>query len=285
MHWVIIGDKGLFGSELANFLESLGENPQRLNRATLDLGKSAEDILKTIRCADVLVNTVGFTKVDQAEQDANSANMVNGIYAGKLAEVAARLGAKYFYISSDYIFDGRTTAPYSISDVANPQNVYGQSKLLGEQLISNSGANYTIFRTSWLYGSNGKNFAKTIFTKLLQDNFARVVCDQFGSPTWTRDLAEVVFQHGIHNFAERIVHSVASNHTNWFDFSVEIAKALPAATKYSLTPASTAEFATLAKRPAFSVLDNSETQGPIIGDWRERWRIAAPEVLAEFLAK
>ena len=107
---------------------------------------------------------------------------------------------------------------------------------------------------------------------------------QQGTPTWTRDLAEVVYEHGTNDFNEKIVHAVASGYGSWFDFAREIAAALRDSEKYLLSPVTSDEVPTVAKRPAFSALDNSETKGPIIGDWHERWRIAAPQVLAEFLA-
>jgi dTDP-4-dehydrorhamnose reductase len=283
MRWVVIGDTGLFGSEMAQFLEERGANMLRLNRQNLDFEEAPESIANLIGQADVIVNAVGYTQVDKAEQELYEVNTVNGIYAGRLAEAAAILGARYFYISTDYVFDGDSATPYSVTADTNAQSVYGKSKELGEQLVSQSGANYTIFRTSWLYGANGKNFAKTIGAKLMAAGAARIVNDQMGTPTWTRDLANVVYQHGVNNFEEKIVHAVASGYGSWFDFAREIAGALPDGEKYFLSPVSTDEIPSAAKRPAFSALDNSETKGPIIGDWHERWRVAAPEVLAEFL--
>jgi dTDP-4-dehydrorhamnose reductase len=269
---------------MAQLLESRGEQVLRCNRSNIDLEESSESIASLIGQADVIVNAVGYTQVDKAEQELYEANTVNGIYAGKLADAAAILGAKYFYISTDYVFDGLVSSPYSVTAFTNPQSVYGKSKELGEQLVSQSSSNFTIFRTSWLYGENGKNFAKTIAAQLIEAGAARTVNDQIGTPTWTRDLAEVVYQHGAKNINEKIVHAVASGHGTWYDFAREIAGALPDADKYFLHPVSTDEMPSAAKRPAFSALDNSETKGPVIGDWHERWRIAAPLVLSEYLA-
>jgi dTDP-4-dehydrorhamnose reductase len=283
MRWAVIGDKGLFGSELAQLLDKQGQEVKRFNRSNLDLELPADRLAGLISQVDVVVNAVGYTKVDQAELEPDRANAVNGDYARKLALAAAKVGAKYFYISTDYVFDGLAISPYLVTAKTNPQSVYGKSKQLGEELVAQSGANYTIFRTSWLYGANGKDFPKTISEKLLEEGSARVVNDQFGTPTWARDLAEVLYLHGINEFSENLVHSVASGYTSWFDFALEISRDLPGGEKYNLTTASTLEVETLAKRPKFSVLDNSETMGPIIGDWRERWRIAAPDVLAKFL--
>jgi dTDP-4-dehydrorhamnose reductase len=270
---------------MAQLLEERGEEVVRFNRSNLDLEESSENIARLIWSADVIVNAVGYTQVDKAEQDLYEANTVNGIYAGRMAEAATLLRAKYFYISTDYVFDGEANSPYSVKAKTNPKNVYGKSKELGEQLVAESGANYTIFRTSWLYGANGKNFAKSIASKLIDAGAASVVNDQVGTPTWTRDLAGIVYQHGVNDLNENMVHAVASGHGSWFDFALEIASALPDGEKYFLSPVSKDEFPTAAKRPAFSALDNSETRGSIIGDWRERWKLAAPEVLAEFLTK
>ena len=283
MRWVVIGDKGLFGSEMVAYLEAKGELVSRFNRSNLNLDEFPESLAKQIGPADLLVNAIGYTAVDKAESELYEANTVNGIYAGKLAEVAAILGAKFFHISTDYVFEGESLTPYGKNVTTNPQSVYGKSKELGEKLVVQSGANYTIFRTSWLYGGNGKNFAKTIAAKLIETGAVKVVNDQIGTPTWTRDLAEVIYAHGVTDFDEKIVHAVASGSGSWFDFASEVAATLPESEKYFLSPVSTEEFPTAAKRPAFSVLDNSETRGPIIGDWHERWKVAAPEVLAEFL--
>ena len=283
MRWVVIGDTGLFGSEMAIFLEAKGEKIRRFNRSNLDLDQSPESLAPHIGRADVIVNAVGFTGVDKAEYELHEANTVNGIYAGKLAEVAAILGAKFLHISTDYVFDGDSVTPYGVNAETCPLGAYGKSKELGEKLVAQSGANYTIFRTSWLYGAHGSNFAKVIAKKLVEMGTAKVVNDQIGSPTWTRDLAEVVYAHGANHFYERVVHATASGSGSWFDFARDVASALPKGNHYILSPVSTEEFPTAARRPAFSVLDNSETKGPIIADWHERWMVAAPEVLADLL--
>ncbi len=284
MSWAVIGNTGLFGAEMEKLLDERGARLETFNRSNLQLEGSAESIATQIGHADIIVNAVGYTQVDKAEEELNEAQTINGLYAGKLADVAVLLGAKYFYISTDYVFDGESFSPYTLSAPTNPKSVYGRSKLLGETLIAQSSSNYTIFRTSWLYGAHGNNFAKTLASKLITVGQAKIVDDQFGTPTWTRDLAEVVYQHGVSDFEEKVVHAVASGYASWFDFAREIAGALPDGEKYFLSRVSTEDLSTAARRPAFSALDNSQTKGPIIGDWREQWRIAAPHVLAEFVS-
>lgn len=285
MRWVVMGDKGLFGSEMVSYLADRGAKVRSFNRENLDLDESPEAIAMTIGVADVIVNAVGFTAVDKAEGELYEANTVNGIYAGKLAEVAAISGAMFFHISTDYIFDGKANSEYSVGAETNPINVYGKSKELGEQLVAQSDANYTIFRTSWLYGSHGNCFPKSIAKKISSGEEVKVVDDQIGSPTWTKDLAKVIYEHGTKNLNERIVHAVSSGSTSWFNFANAIASVVNVDWRNGIKPVSSDEFVATARRPRFTVLNNLETSGPIIGNWEDRWFEAAPEVLAEFLVK
>jgi dTDP-4-dehydrorhamnose reductase len=155
---------------------------------------------------------------------------------------------------------------------------------LGEQLVASSGADYSISRTSWLYSAGGKNFAKTIARYLEANGSVRVVNDQIGQPTWARDLAEQVIAVAQLEEMPRIVHAVSSGQASWADFACEIAKSLGLGVE-SVIEVSSSEFKTAAKRPAFSVLDNSTFGIEPIGDWRERWAEAAPIVLAEFISQ
>jgi dTDP-4-dehydrorhamnose reductase len=168
-----------------------------------------------------------------------------------------------------------------VTDQVNPQTAYGESKALGERLVAESGADYSILRTAWLYSVGGKNFANTIASILKSNGEARVVDDQIGQPTWAADLARVVFDVAQLNEMPRIVHAVSSGSGSWADFAREIAETL-GLPRESVIAVSSAEFETAAKRPAYSVLDNSSSVIEPIGDWRERWRVAAPGVLQEF---
>jgi dTDP-4-dehydrorhamnose reductase len=222
---------------------------------------------------DVIINAVGYTAVDKAEAEPELANRVNGEYTGKLAAVSKKVGAKFAHISTDYVFDGTSNSPYKTDSKTNPQGSYGRSKLIGEHLIEDSGANFTIFRTAWLYGAHGRCFPKVIQEKATKKARLRVVNDQFGQPTWTRDLAEQVFAFSKLSVLPPIVHAVASGKASWFDFAKEIVG------NYEVEPVSTSEFVTPALRPAYSVLDNSSELVKPISDWCERWQIAKNEVL------
>lgn len=279
MNFAVIGDKGMFGSEILALLDERGIPAAGFNRSNLDLEQSStEDLSNSFRDFDVVVNAVAYTAVDKAEVEVYEANTVNALFAGKLAQASALAGAKFIHISTDYVFDGAGASPYTIADQVDPQNEYGRSKALGEKLVAESGADYTIFRTAWLYGKFGRCFPKIIASILEKSGSAQVVDDQLGQPTWTRDLAEQVLAHANLVDSPRIVHAVSSGQGSWADFAREVAKSLNHA-ESSVTGIPSGQYPTPAKRPAWSVLDNSSDLVEPIGDWRERWLVAADEVL------
>jgi dTDP-4-dehydrorhamnose reductase len=273
MRFAVIGSQGMFGSEMVLFLQSHGQQVQTFNRETLNLDSSVEELTAKLIGFDHLINAVGYTAVDRAEAEPELANKVNGEYPERLALVSKNLGAKFSHVSTDYVFDGLSTTPYETNHPRNPQGAYGRSKAIGEELIENSGANFTIFRTAWLYGQHGRCFPKVMHEKAAKGEHLRVVNDQFGQPTWTKDLAAQVFAFSKLSTQPRIVHAVASGKASWFEFAEEVVGA------YEVEPVSTDEFVTAAKRPAFSVLDNTSQLVEPIGDWRDRWKIAKTEVL------
>jgi dTDP-4-dehydrorhamnose reductase len=273
MGFAVVGDRGMFGTEMVDLLNSKQRQVIGFNRDSIDLGASVAELAKQLQGFDVVINSVAYTAVDKAESEQDMANLVNGEYAGKLAQAAKSVGAKFMHISTDYVFDGSATNPYPTTAPTNPKSAYGSSKLFGEELIDQSGANYTIFRTAWLYGKHGRCFPKVIFEKASKKEPLRVVDDQFGQPTWTKDLADQVLAFSELSEAPRIVHAVASGKTSWFEFAKEIVG------NYPIEPVSSAEFITPAKRPSYSVLDNSSDLVTPIGDWRKRWQVAKTDVL------
>jgi dTDP-4-dehydrorhamnose reductase len=273
MRFAVIGSHGMFGSEMVLFLQSQGQQVHQFNRENFNLDSSIMELTEKLYGFDQIINAVGYTSVDKAEAEPELANQVNGEYPKKLALVTKNLGAKFFHISTDYVFDGLSTTPYETNNRRNPQGAYGRSKAIGEELVEASGANYTIFRTAWLYGAHGRCFPKVIHEKYSSGQRLRVVNDQFGQPTWTKDLAAQVFAFSKISNQPRIVHAVASGKASWFEFAKEVV------CDYEVEPVSTDEFVTAAKRPAYSVLDNSSELVEPIGDWRERWLLAKTEVL------
>jgi dTDP-4-dehydrorhamnose reductase len=279
MQFAVIGSGGLFGAEIVARLSSLGYEVLGFNRENLDLSKNIEDLALSLRGADVIVNAVGYTAVDKAETEPEVANYVNGDLAGKLAMTAKEIRAKFMHISTDYLFDGKADKPYKLDAGVSPQTAYGFSKALGEKYVTESGANSTILRTSWLYGEYGNCFPKTISRLFSEQDEIDVVNDQVGAPTWARDLADVVIDHATNNFGEDIVHAVASGITTWFQFAEEIRRQLPNSQQKSVRGIPSAIRETAARRPAWSVLDNSATSGLVIGDWLERWNKASGRLI------
>ncbi len=273
MGFAVIGDRGMFGAEMVRYLEHQNREVTGFNRDSMDLNSPMAHLSAQIDGFDVIINAVAYTAVDKAESELELANLVNGEYAGKLAQAAKSVGAKFIHISTDYVFDGSATSPYPTNAPTNPKSAYGSSKLLGENLVSDSGANYTVFRTAWLYGKHGRCFPKVIFDKAYKGDPLRVVNDQFGQPTWTKDLAKQVYAFAELGDAPKVVHAVSSGKTSWYEFAKEIVG------DYPIEPVSSSEFVTPAKRPNYSVLDNSSSQVTPIGDWRERWQAAKSDVL------
>jgi dTDP-4-dehydrorhamnose reductase len=243
------------------------------NRENLNLDDSVEGIARQLEGFDAIVNAVAYTAVDKAESESELANLVNGDYAGKLASASKIVGAKFLHLSTDYVFDGNSEVPYTLDAIPNPQGAYGRSKLLGEKLVKESGANYTIFRTAWLYGAHGRCFPKVMREKALRGEPIKVVNDQFGQPTWTKDLAEQILSYAQLDNAPVIVHCVSSGKASWFDFATEVVG------DYPIEPVASGEFVTAAKRPKYSVLDNSSDLVAPIADWKDRWLAAKEEVL------
>jgi dTDP-4-dehydrorhamnose reductase len=274
MGFAVIGDRGMFGAEMVEFLTSQSRQVVGFNRDSMELEASIDELAKQLQNFDVIINAVAYTAVDRAESELGLANLVNGEYAGKLSQVAKTVGAKFMHISTDYVFDGSATSPYATNAQTGPQSAYGSSKLFGENLIADSGAKYTIFRTAWLYGKHGRCFPKVMFEKASKNEPLRVVNDQFGQPTWTKDLANQVLAFADLVDAPKIVHAVSSGKASWFEFAKEVVGGYP------IEPVPSSDFVAPARRPSYSVLDNSSDQVTPIGNWQERWSLARSNVLS-----
>ena len=279
MRFAVVGELGMFGSDMKSNLELADHEVSGFSRSNMDLESSEKSLASLLEGFDVIVNAVAYTSVDKAEHEPELADRINGDFAGKLARVSALTESKFIHISTDYVFDGSSHSPVAPLDDLRPINAYGRSKALGERLVSDSGADFVILRTSWLYGRNGKCFPKSIAKKLLSGNVISVVDDQLGQPTWTSDLAKIVLDHSLNSFGERVVHAVSSGETSWYEFALAIRDSMKLAGVPEIRPVRSSEYQTIATRPAYSVLENKQTQGPVLGNWLERWKIAAPEVL------
>lgn len=190
MNFLVTGKTGQVGHELQYALAPLG-NVVALDRSRMDL-THPDSIRSAVReiAPRIIVNAAAYTAVDKAESEADIAMQVNGVAPGILAEEARRLNALFLHYSTDYVFDGRSSRPYTEDDGTNPLNAYGRSKLEGEGAIAAVGGDYLILRTSGVYSDRGSNFLLTILRLAREKKELAVVDDQIGSPTWARALAE-----------------------------------------------------------------------------------------------
>jgi dTDP-4-dehydrorhamnose reductase len=231
MRILLMGKDGQVGWELQRALAPLGELLAlgRAGMASLsgDLGQP-EDLATTVRAVapDVIVNAAAYTAVDQAESEPELARIVNAMAPGTLAREAAMLGAWLVHYSTDYVFDGSGAAPWSESDPTGPLNAYGRTKLEGEKLIRASGCHHFIFRTSWVYATRGRNFAKTMLRLAAERDTLSVINDQFGAPTGA-DLVADVTAHALRatraqpNLAGTY-HLAAGGETHWHGYASRV---------------------------------------------------------------
>ena len=187
---LLTGKTGQLGWELQHSLAGVG-HVVALGRQDMDL-TDPNAIVRSIRVVrpDIIVNTAAYTDVNRAETEPELAMAINGIAPGIMAEETKRIGALLIHYSTDYVFDGLKYTPYHEEDAPNPLNVYGKTKLAGEVAIQSCGSDFLIFRTAWVYGMHGKNFVQSILKLAGEGQTLRIVDDQFGTPTWSRTIAE-----------------------------------------------------------------------------------------------
>jgi dTDP-4-dehydrorhamnose reductase len=252
---LIIGSHGMLGSDLlaefASHEEVLG-----LDLPDIDITRDEQCFsqIKKLQPA-IILNAAALTRVDYCEANQEEAFLVNGAGAGNLARAAASIGAALVHYSTDYVFNGLKQDPYVEEDTPNPRSVYGKSKLAGEDLVRRYCPNHLIIRTSWLFGANGPNFIRTITDKARMGERLRVVNDQRGSPSYTKDVASYT-RKMIERGCKGTYHLTNSGSCTWHELS---RKALECAgiKNASLTPVSTSEFPRPAPRPANSILANA----------------------------
>ena len=269
---LVTGANGQLGAELATALAPHGR-VVATGHAELDLS-NADAIVATLREVRpaLIVNAAAYTAVDQAEKDEALARLVNGVAPGVLADEAKRAGAVLIHYSTDYVFDGRATAPYDEDAPVSPLSAYGRSKLEGERAVAASGADALVMRTSWVYGRRGRNFLTTMQRLAGERDEIRVVDDQTGAPNWSRELARAtarIVARGLPWVAERrgLHHLTARGATTWYGFARAILADVP---RVRIVPITTADYPTPARRPQWSVLDTARferTFGFALPDW------------------
>ena len=278
MVW-LIGCKGMLGTEIARQLKN--SNIDYIGTdIDVDITKLEvlEDFANKNPKIDWIINCSAYTAVDKAEDDKDFANLLNNIGPKNISSVAKKINAKMIHISTDYVFDGTGNIPYTEDMDVKPIGVYGQTKADGEKSVIDSGCEYYIFRTAWLYGYDGKNFVYTMLKLMESKQELSVVSDQKGTPTFAGDLANCVIKTitSKNQIPCGIYHCTDLGEITWYDFACEIYKQGKATGKLSneckINPCSTDEFPTKAKRPAYSVLSKKKIQqalGIALPMWNE----------------
>ncbi|HCR72243.1 MAG TPA: dTDP-4-dehydrorhamnose reductase [Anaerolineae bacterium] len=288
MKILLFGKNGQLGWELNQSLAPLGELIS-LSSKELDV-KNLNELKNTINTIkpNLIINASAYTAVDRAEQEPEIAMQVNAYAPAVMAECAKKIGAVLIHYSTDYVFDGEKKIPYIETDKTNPLNVYGQSKLEGEQSISQVGGAHIILRTSWVYSLRGDNFVTKVLSWASQKETLQIVTDQVGSPTWASALADVTnkmiannLADVVHYFSDKsgIYHLGGVGSVSRFDFANEILRLKPTG-KYvtkNLIPSLTSDFPTPARRPLFTPLGCSlfeKTFGMNLPKWEDSLQLA-----------
>lgn len=305
---LLTGKNGQVGHDLNLLLPRLGE-VVALDRRQLDFSQPDEirGAIREIR-PNLIVNAAAYTAVDQAEKEESLAEAINAIAPATLAAEAKETGAAVVHYSTDYVFDGFKRSPYEETDRTNPLNVYGRTKLAGELAIRDSGAHHLIFRTAWVYSTRGKNFLLTVLRLATEREQLRIVNDQFGAPTWSREIASASVEvlRRILDRKEKssawaelsgTYHMTAGNQTTWFEFARAILDAARAQgnapppwfatitggkplVAREIVPITTSAYPTPARRPSYSVLSNArlaQTFGIKLADWRTQLQRACAD--------
>ena len=273
MRRLVTGCNGQVGWELVRCLQPLGE-VIAVDHHQLDLS-DLDGLKVTLRniVPDVIVNAAAYTAVDKVEGNEVEANLINGQAPGVLATEAKQIGALLIHYSTDYIFDGKKSHPYTENDTPNPINAYGRSKLMGEEAIQHIDMDYIILRTSWVYAARGANFLRTILRLAQERDELRIVVDQIGAPTWARLIAESTVhvirqsqtERSNDSFQSNLAHLTAAGETSWFGFAqaiVEQARHLPdlSLALNEIRPIPTYDYPTPAQRPMNSRLTTAKLE-------------------------
>lgn len=281
---LITGDQGQVGRAL---LLSVPAQCQLrgVSRAELDVtdAHAVNQYVADYR-PDVIINAAAYTAVDKAESESELAELGNAVAPRNLAVAAKHINARLIHISTDFVFDGKSSRPYAANDPTVPLGVYGRTKLAGERAVQEVlGDRALTIRTAWVYDATGKNFLRTMLRLMHERGAVKVVADQMGTPTSSHSLADILWRCALNTKLGGIYHWTDAGVASWYDFAVAIAeeavavgllKQLPV-----ITPIATHEYPTPAHRPAFSVLDKSATYAAL-NAVPVHWRVRLREVMA-----
>jgi dTDP-4-dehydrorhamnose reductase len=289
MKIVLFGKNGQLGWEFRRILPILGEVTS-LDREELDLcdGAAIEQTLGELK-PDLIINASAYTDVDAAEKETALAMQINALAPGVMAESARKLRAAFIHYSTDYVFDGTKNACHLESDATHPLNMYGKSKLAGEEHIQQAGEAYLILRTSWVYSLRGNSFVNKVLKWSRQNKTLKVVSDQISGPTWARTLAEItgfVLAQNKKELYESIrekngvYHLAGNGFASRYEWARRILANDPNPSEQIaqvIEPARSEDFPTPAVRPLFSALDCSlfeKTFGLRLPDWEDTLQLA-----------
>lgn len=266
MKIMVTGASGMLGQDLCPILENIGAFviPTQTDNLDIKDKNAVNNFIKQTR-PDIIIHCAAYTNVDKAESKKDAAFEVNFNGTDNIASAAAENNALLIYISTDYVFDGTKNMPYLPNDKTNPQNIYGASKLAGEESVRKHCQKYYITRTSWLYGHHGKNFVETMISYADRPEL-KVVDDQIGCPTWTVELCRGIIKLISSQKPYGIYHICGSGSTSWYGFAKEIFNQMNL--KVNLKPCKTNDFPRDAKRPQYSVMDNNS----ICPNWQDSLR-------------
>ena len=262
MNVLITGSNGQLGSEIKQLKPKYDEIEFMFkDLPELDIcdAKSLNSFIidKNI---NAVINCAAYTAVDKAEENIEIANRVNSIGVSNLVESLEKVNGKFIHISTDYVFDGKSSKPYKESDKVSPIGVYGETKRAGELVVINSNIDSIIIRTSWLYSSFGNNFVKTMLRMGYEKDSLNIICDQIGTPTYAKDLAkaclEILSRTDYISKKGKVYHYSNEGVSSWYDFAISIMQL--GGFNCKVNPIYTKDYPTLAKRPKYSVLNKTK---------------------------
>lgn len=295
MKIMLLGSNGQLGKELYNHLSAVGD-VFAYTRSELDItNEQAVHEAVFENRPDLIINAAAYTAVDKAETDKERAYAVNAYSLATLAQLVEANRIWLIHYSTDYVFDGAKSDPYTENDKTNPINIYGSSKLAGERAITESNCQHLIFRTSWVIGKEGHNFAKTILRLAIERDHLKVICDQVGVPTSPSLISKVTID-AIRAIQERrawpqgIFHLAPKGTSNWFEIAQTLLKYAKSqqvmlnTTADNIQSIKAAEFPTPAKRPLNSLLETQKLQTQLsfnLPHWKEDFLTTAHELIKE----
>src|SRR6188474_2352002 len=285
---LVTGGNGQLGKELREFSSlHTGLDFVFLSKDDLPIHQFelVRNYFKTVKPA-YCINCAAYTAVDKAESEKDLAFQINGEAVGVLAAVCREHNSKLIHISTDYVFNGEASYPYTENFPTDPINVYGASKLEGEIEVAQLNPGSIIIRTSWVYSSFGKNFVKTMVRLMNEKDEVKVINDQIGSPTYAADIAEVILKIIANSQAQNsswkpgLYHFTNEGILSWYDFALAIKEIT--GSPCNIRPIPTSEYPTPAKRPAYSVLDKTKIQknfGIQLKDWKKSLAICIEKII------